>query len=46
MRARSGSPEIEQWWQVCDRFAVSRTRRFAVEADAMARLEAEARANA
>lgn len=46
MRSQNSRPEIAQWWQTCDEFVVSRTRRFAVEADSMARLEADARENA
>ncbi len=46
MRSQNSAPETAAWWQNCERFVVSRTRRYAVEADAMPRLEASARANA
>ncbi len=46
MRSQNGGPEIAEWWQACEEFVVSRTRRFAVEADSMPRLEADARLNA
>lgn len=39
-------PDVASWWQECERFVVSRTRRMAAEADALPRLEAAARANA
>ena len=46
LRSQNGGPEIAEWWQRCDEFVVSRSRRFAVDAAAMPRLEADARANA
>ena len=45
MRSQSNSPEIAEWWRSCEPFVVSRTRRFAVEANALPRLEAAARVN-
>lgn len=46
MRSRSASPEVAEWWKRCERFAVSRSRRFAVEAEALPRLAAAARLHA
>ena len=46
MRSQNGGPETAAWWQNCEQFVVSRTRRYAVEADALPRLESAARANA
>lgn len=46
LRSQNGGPEIAEWWRDCEQFVLSRSRRFAVEADAMPRLEADARANA
>ena len=46
MRSQNGDPAIARWWQACEQFVVSRTRRFAIEADLMPRLEADARKNA
>ena len=46
LRSQSNSSEIAEWWRTCEQFVVSRSRRFAVEADVMPRLEADARENA
>ncbi len=46
MRSQSGSPEVARWWQACERFTVSRSRRTAVEAEALRRFEAAARLHA
>jgi hypothetical protein len=38
MRATRDEAAVEAWWRSCDRFAVSRTRRFAADAAALAEL--------
>jgi hypothetical protein len=35
MRAQRDEAAVAAWWRTCDRFAVSRTRRFAADADAI-----------
>ncbi len=46
MRSGSAGPEVAAWWQACERFVVSRTRRTAVEAEALPRFEAAGRLHA
>ena len=46
MRSQNSGPEIAEWWRTCEQFVVSRSRRYAAEADALPRFEADARANA
>jgi hypothetical protein len=46
MRSQNSSPEVEAWWRDCERFIVSRTRRYAVEADALASFVAAGRLHA
>ena len=38
LRAQRDEAAVGAWWRSCERFAVARTRRFAAEADALARL--------
>jgi hypothetical protein len=46
MRAQSDPGPLDAWWRSCERFAVSRTRRFAADADALAGLDALGRRHA
>jgi hypothetical protein len=46
MRAQSDPAPLDAWWRSCERFAVSRTRRFAAEADALSGLAALGRRHA
>jgi hypothetical protein len=46
MRAQSDPAPLDAWWRSCERFAVSRTRRFAADADALAELGALGRRHA
>jgi hypothetical protein len=46
MRAQSDPAALDAWWRSCERFAVSRTRRFAADADALGELGALGRIHA
>jgi hypothetical protein len=39
MRAQRDEAAVEAWWRSCERFATSRTRRFAADADALEALK-------
>ncbi len=40
MRSQNAAPEVARWWRGCERFLVSRSRRYAVEAEALSRFAA------
>jgi hypothetical protein len=46
MRSQNSTPEIAAWWADAGRFFVSRTRRWAAEADGLPALDALGRINA
>ncbi len=46
MRSQNAAPEVARWWRGCERFVVSRSRRYAVEADALSRFAAAGRLHA
>lgn len=46
MRSQNATPEVQAWWADCEAFIESRTRRFAVGADALAEFESLGRLNA
>ena len=46
MRSQNGAPEIAAWWRECDRYCVTRTRRFAVDCDAREAFAAAGRVRA
>ena len=46
MRSQNATPEIAAWWERCQDFVESRTRRFAAEAEALPGLASDARLHA
>lgn len=46
MRRQSAAPEVDDWWRECERYAVRRTRRFAVTPESRADFSAAGRVHA